>query len=132
MIGQSEDNNTREPERRPAGVEYEVYRSWTVVQTRLQFDRFNLSDESLVVVGKERTDHVEHGITEATDIHDVSALTSLNGLVRLQMNHGITERLPDMAACPGNSDLDGLRADCRDSDNLVASDRDDLVGVAAK
>jgi hypothetical protein len=33
-------------------------------------------------------------------------------------------------ACQGNSDLDGLRADCRGSDNLVASDRDDLVGVA--
>jgi|GEM_PF-4073271 len=27
---------------------------------RLQFDRFNFSDESLVVIGKERTDYVEH------------------------------------------------------------------------
>ena len=33
----------------------------------LQFDRFNFSDESLVVIREERTDHVEHGVTEATD-----------------------------------------------------------------
>ena len=53
---------------------------------RLQFDRFNFRDESLVVVGEERTDHVEHGVTEATDIHNVSSLTSLNRLVRLQID----------------------------------------------
>ena len=35
-------------------------------------------------------------------------------------------------ACLGNSVLDGLRADYRDSDNLVAGDRDDLAAVAAK
>jgi hypothetical protein len=38
----------------------------------------------------------------------------------------------DTVACLGNSVLDGLRADCRDSDNLVAGDRDDLVGAAAR
>ena len=54
--------------------------------TRLQFDRFNFSDESLVIVRKERTNHVEHGVTEATDVHDVSSLTSLNRLVRLQID----------------------------------------------
>jgi hypothetical protein len=54
--------------------------------SRLQFDRFNFSDESLVVVGEERTDHVEHGVTEATDVHDVSSLASLNRLVRLQID----------------------------------------------
>jgi hypothetical protein len=48
----------------------------------LQFDRFNFSDESLVVLGEERTDHVEHGVTEATDVHDVSSFASLNRLVR--------------------------------------------------
>ena len=47
-------------------------------------------------------------------------------------DHDITARLRDMVACLGNSDLDGLRADCRGSDNLVASDRDDLVGAAAR
>ncbi len=58
----------------------------TLPNTRLQFDRFNFSDESLVVVGKERTDHIEHGVTEATDVHDVGSLTSLNRLVRLQID----------------------------------------------
>jgi hypothetical protein len=48
---------------------------------RLQFDRFDFSDESLVVVGEERTDTSEHGVTEATDVHDVSSLTSLNRAV---------------------------------------------------
>ena len=42
------------------------------------------------------------------------------------------ERLLDTVACQGNSDLDGLRADYRDSDNLVAGDKDDLAAVAAK
>lgn len=37
-----------------------------------------------------------------------------------------------MVACLGNSDLDGLRADCQGSDTLAASDRGDLVGAAAK
>ncbi len=54
--------------------------------TRLQFDRFDLGDESFVVVRKERTDHVEHGVTEATDVHDVNTFTSLNRLVRLQID----------------------------------------------
>ena len=53
---------------------------------RLQFDRFDFSDESLVIVRKERTDHIEYGVTEATDVHDVSSLTSLNRLVRLQID----------------------------------------------
>lgn len=44
----------------------------------------------------------------------------------------ITERSLDTVACLGNSDLDDLRADCRGSDNLVASGRDDLVGAAAR
>lgn len=35
-------------------------------------------------------------------------------------------------ACLGNSVPDGLRADYRDSDNLVAGGRDDLVGAAAR
>lgn len=47
-------------------------------------------------------------------------------------NASITERSLDTVACLGSSDPDGLRADCRDSDNLVADDRDDLAGVAAK
>ena len=41
--------------------------------SRLQFDCFNFSDESLVVVGEERTDHVEHGVAKAADVHDVSS-----------------------------------------------------------
>ena len=53
---------------------------------RLQFHRFHFSDELLVVVGEERTDHVEHGITQATDVHNVSSLTSLNRLVRRQID----------------------------------------------
>ncbi len=52
---------------------------------RLQFDRFDFSDESLVVVGKERADHVEHGVTD-TDVHDVSSFASLNRPVRLQID----------------------------------------------
>ena len=54
--------------------------------TRLRFDRFNFSDESLVVISQERADHVEHGVTEATDIENVSSLASLNRLVRLQID----------------------------------------------
>jgi hypothetical protein len=53
---------------------------------RLQFDRFNFCDESLVVLGEERTDHVEHGVTEATDVQNVNSFTSLNRLVRLQID----------------------------------------------
>lgn len=47
-------------------------------ESRLQFDRYSFSDESRVVVGEERTDHVEHGVTEATDVHNASSLTNLN------------------------------------------------------
>jgi hypothetical protein len=54
--------------------------------SRLQFDRFDFGDESLVVVGQERTDHVEHGVTEATDVHDIRSFASLNRLVRLQID----------------------------------------------
>lgn len=39
-----------------------------------------------------------------------------------------TGRLPDTVACLGNCDLDCPRADRWDSDNLVAADKDDLVG----
>lgn len=46
--------------------------------------------------------------------------------------NGIMEQLPGMAAYQGRSDLDGLRAGYRDSDILVADDRDDQVGVAAR
>lgn len=45
---------------------------------------------------------------------------------------GLTERSLDTVACQDNSDLDGLRADYPGSDSLVAGDKDDLVGVAAK
>lgn len=47
-------------------------------------------------------------------------------------NASITERSQDTVACLDSSDLDDLRADCRGSDNLVASDKDDLVAVAAR
>ena len=100
--------------------------------SRLQFDRFDFSDESLVVVGEKRTDHVEHGVTEATDVHDVSSLASLNRLVRLQMNHGIKEQSQDTVACQDNSVPDGLRAGCCGSDNVAGGDKDDLVGAAAR
>ena len=89
---QSGNENTREPEIRPAGVELCGISFQRVILTgkmpipQLQFDRFHFSDESLVVVGQERTDHVEHGVTEATDIHDVSSLASLDRLVRLQID----------------------------------------------
>ena len=77
---------------RPAGVELCGISFQRVILTgkmpipQLQFDRFHFSDESLVIVRKERTNHVEHGVTEATDVHDVSSLTSLNRLVRLQID----------------------------------------------
>ena len=38
----------------------------------------------------------------------------------------------DTVAYLGSNALDVLRADCRGSDNLVAGDRDDLVGAAAR
>lgn len=47
-------------------------------------------------------------------------------------NADVTERLLDTVASLGSNDLDGLRADCRGSDNLVAGGRDDLVGAAAR
>ena len=50
----------------------------------------------------------------------------------MQVTREITEQSPDTAACLGNSALDGLQAGCRDSDNLVVSDKDDLVGAAAR
>lgn len=48
-----------------------------------QFDRFNFSDESLVVVGKERTNLIEHGITESTAFQNVTSFATLDRLVRL-------------------------------------------------
>jgi hypothetical protein len=44
----------------------------------------------------------------------------------------IMEQLRDTVACLGSNDLDGPRAGFRDSDNLVAGGRDDLVGAAAR
>lgn len=44
----------------------------------------------------------------------------------------ITARSPDMVASLGNSVLDGLRADYPGNDNLLASDRDDLMEAAAR
>ena len=38
------------------------------------------------VVAQERTDHIEHGVTESTDVHDVSSLASLRRLVRLDVD----------------------------------------------
>ena len=52
----------------------------------LQFDRFNFGDEALVAVSEERADDVEHGVTETTDVHDVSSLTCLDRLVRLEVD----------------------------------------------
>ena len=43
--------NTRESEDRLTGVEFQVHSDWNGFQLALQFDRFNFSDESLVVVG---------------------------------------------------------------------------------
>ena len=80
------NDNTREPEMRPAGVQFQYTAVGPESNSRLQFDRFNFVDESLVVVGEERTDHVEHGVTEATDVHDVSSLACLNRLVGLQID----------------------------------------------
>jgi hypothetical protein len=82
---------TRESTKKPA---YRVERQAGIGFHRLnrarfycsQVDRFHFSDESLVVIGEERTNHVEHGVTEATDFHDVSSFTSLNRLVRLQID----------------------------------------------
>ena len=71
---------------RPAGVSFKYTAVGPESNSRLQFDRFNFSDESLVVVGEERTDHVEHGVTEATNVHNVSSLASLNRLIRLQID----------------------------------------------
>ncbi len=50
----------------------------------------------------------------------------------LYKNASITARAQDTVACLGNSVLDGLRADCRGSVNLVAGDRGDPVGAAAR
>lgn len=52
----------------------------------LQFDRFDFGDEALFVVSQEPTDDVEHGVTEATDVHDVSSLASLRCLIRLDVD----------------------------------------------
>ena len=71
---------------RPAGVSFKYTAVGPESNSRLQFDRFHFGDESLVVIRQERTDHVEYGVTEATDVHDVSSLTSLNRLVRLQID----------------------------------------------
>jgi hypothetical protein len=43
--------DTREPEMRPAGVSFKYTADGPESNPRLQFDRFNFSDESLVVVG---------------------------------------------------------------------------------
>ena len=51
---------------------------------------------------------------------------------KARLSFGVTERPPDMVASKGNSDLDDPEADCQGSDTLVAGDRDDLVGAAAR
>ena len=56
------------------------------VSPRLQRHGFDLSDESLIVIFQKRADRIEHGVTEATDIHNVGAFIGLNGLVRLQVD----------------------------------------------
>jgi hypothetical protein len=56
------------------------------VAIALQFNRLDVNDESMVVVGEERSDHVAHGVTEASDVHGVSSFTSLNRLVRIQID----------------------------------------------
>jgi hypothetical protein len=71
---------------RPAGVAVKYTAVGPASNVGLQVHRFNFSDESLVVVGEERTDHIEYGVTEATDVDDVSSLTSLNRLVRLRID----------------------------------------------
>lgn len=35
---------------------------------------------------QERTNHIEHGVTEATNVHDLSSLASLRRLVRLDVD----------------------------------------------
>ena len=49
--------NTREPEMRPAGIEFKYTAVGPESNSRLQFGRFNISDESLVV-GPERNDRL--------------------------------------------------------------------------
>ena len=68
---------------------------------RLQFDRFNFSDESL------RTDRVEYGVAEASDIENVSSLTSLNRLVRLKVDVDQLQSriLPCQLALVGNEGI---------------------------
>ena len=44
----------------------------------------------------------------------------------------IKEQSLDTVASLGSNNLDGLRADCRGSDNLVASDKDDQVVASAR
>jgi hypothetical protein len=51
----------------------------------LQFDRFDFRKKSLVVIGEGGTDHIKHDVTDAADVHNVSSLTYLNCLVRLQI-----------------------------------------------
>ena len=63
-----------------------LFRQASCLSHFLQFDRFNFGDEALVVVSEERADDVEHGVTEATDVHDVSSLASLDRLVRLEVD----------------------------------------------
>ena len=63
--------------------------------------------------------------------HHIAITTNLFWVI-LASFLAITERSPDTVACLGSNDLDVLRADCLGSDNLVAGDRDDLVGAAAR
>jgi hypothetical protein len=84
-------NSTREPDRRLTGVDccsagLQLANGRQDTYPALQFDRFDFSDESLVVVDLERTDHVECGVTEAADVRYIRSLTSLNRLVRLQID----------------------------------------------
>jgi len=76
------------------------------------------------------------GVPSATKVkRSKSTLVSLQTLARVfarPSTFKAREQSQDKVASLGSSDLDGLRADCRGSDNLVASDKDDLVAVAAR
>lgn len=68
VLSRLQNETTREPEIRPTGVEFQEYSDWAGFVPALQFDRFHFSHQIVVVVSEQRTDHIEHGVTEATII----------------------------------------------------------------
>ena len=52
----------------------------------LQFDRLNLRDEAVGVVGEESRDDAENGVTEAADVQDVVTVRGLRRRGRLQVD----------------------------------------------